>query len=85
MRVITLWEIHEWDGGDRQLYRGNCLANQEAADAYKASKRHDCVVKRVITVFDDLEDMEGNSPAKRKERALAKLSDEDKAVLGLGG
>ena len=62
MRVITLWEIHEWDGGDRQYYRGNCLASQEAADAYKASKRHDCVVKRVITVFDDLEDMEENSP-----------------------
>ena len=85
MRVITLWEIHEWDGGDRQYYRGNCLASQEAADAYKASKRHDCVVKRVITVFDDLEDMEENSLAKRKERALAKLSDEDKAVLGLVG
>lgn len=84
MKVITLWEIHEWDGGDRQLYRGNCLASQEAADAYKASNGHACVVKRVITVFDDLEDMKENSLAKRKERALAKLSDEDKAVLGLG-
>lgn len=83
MKTITVWEIHEWDGGEHHRYRGNCLASQDAADEYKAQRRTDIVMKRTIVVFDDITDMQENSPAKRKGRALAKLTDEDKIVLGL--
>ena len=83
MKQLTIWRIEEWDGGDRQLPNGNYFSNEEAAEEYKKNNKFNACVKQTIRIYDSLQDLEDNSKQKLKERALAKLTEEDKRILGL--
>lgn len=62
------------------------FSNREAAEAVKGTDMYRAVYgPQVFTVFDTVAEFEDNSRAKIRERALAKLTTEEKIVLGIGG
>lgn len=83
MKQLTIWRIEEWDGGDRTIPNGDYLSNKEAAEEYNKKNKYNACFEQTIRIYDSLQDMEENSKQKLKERALAKLTDEDKKILGL--
>lgn len=83
MKQLTIWRIEEWDGGDRTIPNGNYFSNKKAADEYKKNNKYNCCIEQTIRIYDSLKDMEDNSKQKLKERALAKLTEEERKILGL--
>lgn len=83
MQALELWEIHEWDGGDRTNATGKFFTNKEAADAYKVKRPHDYIYHRVLILVDNMEDLAAHTHTEMRKRALAKLSPEDKLILGI--
>lgn len=61
------------------------FATKEVAEQVKGKDMYRSVYgPMVFTVFDSVDEFEDNSKAKIRERALAKLTTEEKIVLGLG-
>lgn len=81
MKLIQLWEIHEWDGGDHQVYRGKA-AETEAA-ARELAGKHDTVIARTHRVYEGAADMRANSVVELRKKALAKLTPEEIDALGV--
>lgn len=83
MKQLTIWRIEEWDGGEYTIPKGDYLSTKAAADEYMARNTYNVCVEQTIRIYDSLQDLEDNSKKKLVERALAKLTDEDKKILGL--
>ena len=83
MKIITLYQYHEWDGGDRHVSKDICFGTQEEADRFLGGNKYDNFVKRTFTIFDDVEEYEQSKSEELKKTALAKLTDLEKRVLGL--
>lgn len=83
MKQMTIWRIEEWDGGDRTIPKGDYLSSKEAAEEYKKKNVYNACIEQTIRIYDSLLDIEENSKQKLTERVLAKLTEEDKKVLGL--
>jgi hypothetical protein len=81
MKIIKLWEIHEWDGGEHQIYRGKAAETEAAAK--EISGKHDAIIARVHRVYEGAADMRANSVAELRKKALAKLTPEEIDALGL--
>lgn len=80
MKTIEYWEVSECY--DRDVKHIANFTNEEDAKACAKSlyRSHGL---RHITIFDSLEDFENNTREKLRERALAKLTREEKLALGL--
>lgn len=80
MKTIEYWEVSEcYDRDSRHIanFSNEADAKVCADGIYRGyGLRH-------ITVFDSLEDFEENTREKIRERALAKLTTEEKLALGL--
>lgn len=82
MKIIKCWDIQVWDGGDRHNHK-YYVATKEAADAWVANNKYDMVYEHEIVILDDLAEVEAYKNGELRKRALAKLTEEDKIVLGL--
>jgi len=82
-KVITFYALCEWDGGERHIPRKYIFSKEDAEKWDKEQDYKGTITKHEYIVYDDLEDLENNSKKKIKERALEKLTDEEKIVLGL--
>ena len=82
MKIIKCWDIQVWDGGDRCNHK-YFVATKEAADAWMAKNKFDSVYEKEFIIFDDLAELDSYRKGELRKRALAKLSEEDIAVLGL--
>ena len=82
MQVIKCWDIQVWDGGDRHNHR-YYVSNKEAADEWKARNKYDEVYETEFVIMDDLSEIEEYKLHQTRQRALAKLTDEEKKALGL--
>lgn len=80
MKTIEYWEVSEcYDRDSRHIanFSNEADAKVCADGIYRGyGLRH-------ITVFDSLEDFEENTREKIRERALAKLTTEERQALGL--
>lgn len=83
MKIVTLYQYHEWDGGDRHNPKDICFETKEEADRFLGDNKYDNFVKRTFIIFDDVEEYEQSKSEELKKTALAKLSDLEKRVLGL--
>lgn len=82
MKTITVYEVHISDGGGGSR-RGFYLKTKEAAEEWLARNNWDSFYEKKIVIFDDLEDYEQNSYEGLKKKAMAKLTTEEKELLGL--
>ncbi|WP_374335423.1 hypothetical protein [Methyloversatilis sp.] len=79
-QVIEVWDLHVWDGGDRENYRAS-FSNPEAAA--EAAGQHDRIDQRRIIVHESKADYVEWQSGNLRRNALAKLTNEERIVLGL--
>lgn len=82
MRTLNVFEICIWDGGGGSRH-GFYVESEEAAKEWVVKNNYDSYYKKTITIFDNLVDYEENSHEGLKKKALAKLSDAEKSILGI--
>jgi hypothetical protein len=82
MKIIRCWDIQVWDGGDRHNHK-YYVATKEAADEWMAKNTYDAVYEKEFVILDSYEELMDYKNGEARKRALAKLSEEDKIVLGL--
>lgn len=82
MKIIKCWDIQVWDGGERTNHR-YYVATKEAADEWIAKNKYDAVYEQEFVILDSYAELEIYRNGEMRQRALAKLNEEDKKVLGL--
>lgn len=82
MKIIKCWDIQVWDGGERHNHK-YYVATKEAADEWMAKNKFDTVYEKEFVILDSSAELEIYRNGELRQRALAKLSEEDKIVLGL--
>lgn len=82
MKIIKCWDIQVWDGGERHNHK-YYVATKEAADGWKTKHKYDIINEREIVILDDLIELEEYENGELRKRALAKLTEQERKVLGL--
>lgn len=82
MKIIKCWDIRVWGGGGLH-YHKYYVATKEAADAWKAKNKFDEIVERDLVILDDLKELEEYNNGELRRRALAKLTEQERKVLGV--
>ena len=82
MQIIKCWDIQVWDGGDRHNHR-YYVATKEAADEWMSENKYDAIYEQEFVILDSLDELEEFRNGELRKRALAKLTAEEKIVLGL--
>ena len=82
MQIIKCWDIQVWDGGDRHNHK-YYVKTKQAADEWMAMNKYDTVYETEFVILDDLDEVEAFKNGELRKRALAKLTDAEKVVLGL--
>lgn len=83
MQVLKLYSVQTWDGGDRHNHKFY-LTNKAEADRYMKDNKFDAVFEQTFEIFDTLEEWREWDTGKVKERALSKLTAEERRALGFG-
>lgn len=81
MQILKLYDVQVWDGGDRHNHKFY-LTSKEEADKYKQANKYDEVYETTLETFDTIEEWKEWQSGKVKERALAKLTAEERRALG---
>ena len=83
MKTIEYWAVEE--SYDRDSKTIGCFTDPAVADevAGGKNKMYRSAHKRTLTLFDTVEDFNNNTTAKLRERALAKLTVEERLALGV--
>ncbi len=81
MQILKLYDVQSWDGGDRHNHKFY-LTSKAEADKYMLGNKYDAVYEKTIEVFDTLEEWKEWNTGKVKERALSKLTPEERRALG---
>jgi len=82
MQIIKCWDIQVWDGGDRHNHR-YYVKTKEAADEWMAKNKFDSVYETEFVILDSWDVLKAFKDGELRKRALAKLTDAEKVVLGL--
>lgn len=83
MKTIEFWEVSSCY--DRDVTHIGNFTNETTADTVAGGKNkvYCSVYKKTFTLFDSVDDFENNTKEKIRARALAKLTVEERAVLGI--
>jgi len=82
-QVVNVVSVQEWDGGDRYHHKFY-FTDYEVAKEYKAKVDKSCYLHHTsLIVCDTIEDVKNWKNGELRQRALAKLTPEDRQVLGL--
>ena len=82
MKIIKCWDIQVWDGGERTNHK-YYVATKEAADAWMVENTYDSVYEKEFIILDSFAELEIYRNGELRKRALAKLTEEERIVLGL--
>ena len=82
MKIIKCWDIQVWDGGDRHNHK-YYVSTKEAADAWMVENTYDSVYEKEFIILDSFAELEEYRNGELRKRALAKLTEEERIVLGL--
>lgn len=82
MKIIKCWDIQVWDGGDRHNHK-YYVATKVAAEEWVAKNKYDTFYEKEMVILDDLTEVEAYKNGELRKRALAKLTEEERIVLGL--
>ena len=81
MQVLKLYSVRVWDGSDRHNHKF-FLTSKEEADRYIKDNTYDAVFEQTFEIFDTLDEWKEWNTGKVKERALSKLTAEERRALG---
>lgn len=84
MKLISAWDVQEWDGGDRHNHKYFIL--QSAVTEEELRKRHGqhaLFSKADLVVFESFEEVDANSRAALMRSAWGKLTPMERKALGL--
>jgi len=80
MKTIEYWQVStEYDRSSTLV--GNFTSETVALEV-KGKDMYRSVYKQTLTIFDSVEDFENNTREKIRDRALAKLTVEERNALG---
>ena len=83
MQIIKCWDIQIWDGGACLHYHKYYVATKETADEWKANNTYDAVYEREFVILDSYAELEDHRSGVARQRALDKLTEAEKKLLGL--
>ena len=81
MQVLKLYDVRVWDGGSMHNHKFY-LTNKDEADKYLVNNKYDIVDEVDLEIFNTLEEWSEWKSGKVKERALSKLTAEERRALG---
>jgi len=81
MQVLKLYSVQVWDGGSMHKHKFY-LTSKAEADRYLKDNKYDMVNDVDLEIFDTLEEWKEWKSGKVKERALSKLTVEERRALG---
>ena len=81
MQVLKLYDVQVWDGGARHNHKFY-LTSEAEAQRYLKDNTYDTVYEKTIEIFDSLEEWHEWNTGKVRERALSKLTAEERRALG---
>jgi hypothetical protein len=82
MKIIKCWDIQVWDGGDRHNHK-YYVATKEAAEWWKAENKYDEIYEKEFVILDSWDELQEYQNGELRKRALAKLTEEERVILGL--
>lgn len=82
MQIIKCWDIQVWDGGDRHNHK-YYVATKEAADEWMAKNKYDMIYEKEFVILDSWDELQDYKNGELRKRALAKLTEEERIVLGV--
>ena len=82
MKIIKVWDIQVWDGGDRHNHK-YYVATKEAAEQWIAYNKFDTFYEKEMVILDSWDELQEYKNGEMRKRALAKLTEQDKKILGL--
>ena len=82
MKIIKCWDIQVWDGGDRHNHK-YYVATKEAADEWMKNNKYDMIYEHEFVIIDSWDELQDYKNGELRKRALAKLTEEERIVLGL--
>ena len=82
MQLVEVKEVNLWDGGDRHNF-GFYIVPSVTDDEIKERYPHSYIMNRKMIIYDNFEELEEDNVKKVREKALEKLTLEEKRALGL--
>jgi hypothetical protein len=82
MKILKVWDIQVWDGGDRHNHK-YYVATKEAADEWIEKNKYDMIYEKEIVILDSWDELQDYKNGELRKRALAKLTEEERIVLGV--
>ena len=82
MKILKVWDIQVWDGGDRHTHK-YYVATKEAADEWIEKNKYDMIYEKEIVILDSWDELQDYKNGELRKRALAKLTEEERIVLGV--
>lgn len=82
MQVIDYWAISVWDGGERHNHTYNFSSKMDA-DQYIRDHKYDLADNRQLIIIDSYDEFKEFVNGEARRKALSKLSNEEKVILGI--
>lgn len=83
MQIIDVWDYQVWDGGNRHYHAGYfSRVNVSSDEAIQLAGQYDMIDAKEIVVYSSIQEYKDELNETVKKRALAKLSSEERRVLG---
>lgn len=82
MKQFEVYDIQQWDGGERHNHKFY-LASKEEAEKYIAENKYDRFDHKVLVVFDTVEEAKDNDLKTVRERVIAKLTPLERRAMGV--
>lgn len=83
MKVLKMLDVWLWDGGERHIYAHSFNAETTSKKDLESKFKHCQVYEKTIVLFDNVTDFDQNKNEIKRQAVLAKLTPEEKALLGV--
>lgn len=81
MQIIKVYDMYSWDGTDRTKH-AFYLTDKAEAEKWVKGYKHDSFNETTIELFDSIDERQEWLNNRLKEKALAKLTPDERKALG---
>jgi hypothetical protein len=83
MTIIPVWNVQLWDGGDRHNHGFYVMRDSTTVKDIEAAHLNSLSLSQELVVLNSLNEYPQLAHQQARQRALAKLTEQDRKVLGL--